>query len=125
MNRSFWMFWVFLLTAAALGETPSSPSKPVADRPIREIFVPFEDLNVILDNDHERVFLTREEYEELIKQAKSKPQKSVPHKVALIAAQYEGELFEGRAQIQGDLTIEVMQEGLFELPLDLAGVGIR
>jgi hypothetical protein len=117
--------WFLLLPVIALGETPSSSPKTAADRPIREIFVPFEDLNVILDNDHQRVFLTREEYEELIKQGKSKLQKPAPHKVALIAAQYQGELLEGRALIRGDLTIEVLQEGLFALPLDLAGVGIR
>lgn len=125
MNRSLWVLFVIALTAAARGEAPSNAAKSIAERPIREIFVPFEDLNVILDNDHQRVFLTRDEYEELIKQAKSKPHKPAPHKVALVAAQYQGELFEGRALIRGKLTIEVMEEGLFELPLDLAGVGIR
>src|SRR5262249_20715561 len=68
---------------------------------------------------------TREEYEELVKAAKSKPQTPAPHKAALIAAQYEGQLADGRALIEGQLTIEVMEEGLFALPLDLAGVGIR
>ena len=70
---------------------------PAADTPIREIYVPFEDLNVILDNDKHRVFLTREEYEELIKQAQAKPQKPAPHKVALVAAEYDGQLEDGRA----------------------------
>ena len=96
-----------------------------ADQPIREIFVPFDDLNVILDSDKQRVFLTRKEYDDLIKQARSQPQSPAPHKVLLSAAEYEGELQEGRALITGQLTIEVLDDGLFALPLELGGVGIR
>ncbi|HZN36503.1 MAG TPA: hypothetical protein VFB80_21890, partial [Pirellulaceae bacterium] len=87
--------------------------------------MPFEDLNVILDNDKHRAFLTREEYEELVKLAKAKPQKPAPTKVALIAAEYDGQLEDGRALITGQLQIEVLEDGLFALPLDLGGVGIR
>src|SRR5262245_54948721 len=88
-----------------------------ADHPIREIFVPFEDLNVILESDKQRVFLTRQEYEDLVKQAKSKPQTPAPHKVVLSSAEYQGELQDGRALITGVLTIEVLEDGLFALPL--------
>src|SRR5262249_11170048 len=81
--------------------------------------------NVILDNDKHRVFLTREEYEELIRQALTKPKKPAPHKVALLAAEYNGQLEDGRVLIAGQLTIDVLEEGLFALPLELGGVGIR
>jgi ATP synthase F0 subunit b len=120
-------FLTVLFVSVAFAQAPNSPAtpKPADDKPVREIYVPFEDLNVILDNDHQRVFLTREEYEELVKAAKSKPQTPAPHKVALIAAQYDGQLEDGRALISGQLTIEVMEDGLFALPLELAGVGIR
>src|SRR5687767_1317223 len=96
-----------------------------SNQPLREIFVPFEDLNVILDSDKQRVFLTRQEYDDLVKRAKSQPQSPAPHKVVLSTAEYEGELQEGRALITGKLTFEVLDEGLFALPLDLGGVGIR
>ncbi|HEX5104699.1 MAG TPA: hypothetical protein VFV87_12850, partial [Pirellulaceae bacterium] len=96
-----------------------------ADQPLREIFVPFEDLNVILESDKQRVFLTRQEYDELIQQAKSKPQTPAPHKVVLTSAEYSGQLEEGRATIRGTLTIDVLDGGLYALPLELGGVGIR
>jgi hypothetical protein len=127
MNRSTWTAAAFaLLFAATALAQPNSAAKPVAaSQPIREIYVPFEDLNVILDNDHHRVFLTREEYEALVEQAKSKPQMPAPHKVVLLAAQYEGQLEDGRALITGQLTIDVLEDGLFALPLEIGGVGIR
>ena len=45
--------------------------------------------------------------------------------MALVSAEYDAALEEGRALITGNLTIEVLDEGLFALPLDLGGVGIR
>jgi len=119
------VFFACLMATTALAQ-PKSAAKPVtAAQPIREIYVPFEDLNVILDNDKHRVFLTREEYEALVEQAKSKPQTPAPHKVVLVTAQYEGQLEDGRALITGELTIDVLEEGLFALPLEIGGVGIR
>jgi hypothetical protein len=123
----------FLFTLIAL-VAPSSlqaqATKPAATSehnplPIREIYVPFEDLNVILESDKHRAFLTRAEYDELVKLAKARPQAPAPHKVTLLAADYEGQLEEGRALITGQLQIEVLEDGLFALPLDLGGVGIR
>lgn len=109
-----------------LGPVWAQESKPAPEQPpIREIYVPFEDLNVILDNDKHRAFLTREEYDELVKLAKAKPQSPAPHKIALVAAEYEGQLEDGRALITGQLQIEVLDDGLFALPLELGGVGIR
>jgi hypothetical protein len=111
------------LTPLASGQEPKAPS---ADEvPLREIFVPFEDLNVILEGPNERVFLTRDEYRKLVDEAKTKPQVDVPHKVLLVSAEYAAVLGEGRALIDGTLEIDVLDEGLFILPLELAGVGIR
>jgi hypothetical protein len=93
--------------------------------PIREIYVPFEDLNVVLDSDKNRVFLTRAEYEELLAHAQAKPAIASPLKTALVSAHYSGRLEVGRAIITGRLTIDVMAPGLQALPLDLGGVGIR
>ena len=92
---------------------------------IREIFVPFEDLNVILESDIRRVFLTRQEYEALIAKAATKPQEKVPLSAAVVAAQYTARLEEGRALIDGTLQIDVLEPDLVAIPLELAGVGIR
>ena len=96
---------------------------PSADK-LREIFVPFEDLNVILESEVKRVFLTREEYEDLIAKAAAKPKVAVPVPAAVVAAQYSAQLEEGRALVSGRLQIEVLGDGLVALPLDLAGVGL-
>ena len=120
VNRSLSLAAALALAIAAIGF-----AQQPAEQPIREIFVPFEDLNVILESQAQRVFLTRQEFDALLEKAKTKPQTNVPHKLALVAAQYEGTLEEGRALVTGNLTIEVLDDGLFALPLDLAGVGIR
>jgi hypothetical protein len=112
-----------MLTPLAFGQESKAPSAD--DVPLREIFVPFEDLNVILEGPNERVFLTRDEYRKLVDEAKTKPQVDVPHKVLLVSAEYAAVLGEGRALIDGTLEIDVLDEGLFILPLELAGVGIR
>ncbi|MDX1945917.1 MAG: hypothetical protein SFU86_11010 [Pirellulaceae bacterium] len=117
---------LFLLLATTTSAPAQSTSpKPQVEEPLREIYVPFEDLNVILESPTQRVFLTRAEYDALVAKARSKPQVHVPHKLALVAAEYDGQLAEGRALLTGKLTIDVLDDGLFALPLDLAGVGIR
>jgi hypothetical protein len=124
MVRSIVRFFTGLIFAVFLGVAESS-AQTTDNSPIREIFVPYEDLNVILNSDKNRIFLTREEYEALIEQAKVKPHTPAPHKVAIVAAEYDGQLEEGRALITGRLTIDVLEDGLFALPLELGGVGIR
>jgi hypothetical protein len=110
--------------AAALFAANAAAQNPTAEK-IREIFVPFEDLNVILDSDTHRVFLTRKEYEELVAKAAARPLTRPPLAAAVIAAQYSGRLEDGRAVIDGTLHIDVLEEGVFALPLELGGVGIR
>ena len=57
------------------------------DKPlVREIFIPFDDLNVILEADVHRVFLSRPQYEELIAKAKVKTAETAP----LAATFYQG-----------------------------------
>ena len=63
-----------LLAASARGDLPAPPepgsnAASADETPQREIFVPFEDLHVILSGDTQRVFVTREEYESLAAKA--------------------------------------------------------
>ena len=55
-------------------------------RNVREIFVPFEDLNVLLEAGPRRVLLSRAEYEELLKQAKKAPESRAPQAAVLVSA---------------------------------------
>ncbi|MBI2477161.1 MAG: hypothetical protein HYV60_00425, partial [Planctomycetia bacterium] len=119
----------FYLLLALVGNTVvSAPLASAAEpniKPIREIFVPFDDLNVLLEGDAERAFLTREEYEDLIARAKQTPIEHAPHQVLLLSADYDTTIQQERAAIRGKLWIEVLEAGLHAIPLELNGVGIR
>lgn len=105
----------------ASAQDPTPAAKPL----VREIFVPFEDLSLILENDMQRVFLTSKEYAELIAKAQHSTEVKAPHAVGVISAAYDGKLEEGRASIEGTLGIELWNDGMQAIPLDLASVGIR
>src|SRR6188474_1529614 len=115
MVSRYFVLLAILLTMPALAQEPT----------IREIFVPFEDLNIILESDNQRVFLSRKEYEELVAKAVSKPDSKAPRSAAVLAATYDGKLEEGRAVIEGTILLEVLNDGIQAIPLDLANVGIR
>lgn len=108
------------LPAARAAEPP-----PEDARPVRELLVPFDDLNVLLEGPTRRVLISREQYEALLEQAKTTPGEPAPRKTAIIAASYEAQLGDERAQITGSLTIDVLEEGLHAIGLDLSRVGLR
>jgi len=108
--------------APAFGQSAPAPAAPTR---VREIFVPFADLNVVLEADIQRVFLTRQEYEALLAKAKQSPLLPPPQAASLLSAEYDAQIEDGRALIQGKLVLEVLDKGLQALPLDLSGVGIR
>ncbi len=98
---------------------------PARERPIREIFVPFEDLDVLLDGDAHRVFLERAEYEDLIAKAKTSPADETPRDWLTLAADYQVVINDGRVTIEATIDLEVFSQGLFAIPLTLNNVGIR
>lgn len=91
----------------------------------RELYVPYEDLNVILEGQPRRVLLSREEYAQLKKAAIAEAEARPGHNAAILAADYRVEVQAGRAAITGELSIEVLVPGIHALALDLAGVGLR
>jgi hypothetical protein len=104
----------------------SAQDKQAPQRPlVREIFVPFDDLNVLLESSPERVFLTRDEYEQLLKEAAQRPDESPPLNVALLGADYDVQIGDGRSAIQATIALEVLAPGLHAVPLDLSGAGLR
>lgn len=109
------IFFILAMAAAAQGD----------EKPIREIFVPFDDLNVLLEGDAQRVFLTRQEYEDLIEKAKQTPVDRAPQNAVTLSADYDTTIQDGRAVITGELRIEVLEAGLHAIPLQINGVGIR
>lgn len=104
---------------------PAAPAKPAGEKPLREIFVPFDDLQVILESDKNRVFLTRQEYEDLLKVVKEKAAKQGPVNVVVLQAAYTGKIDDGRAQITGKIELDVVNDGWQVVPLDVGYVGIQ
>ncbi|NUQ63983.1 MAG: hypothetical protein HUU20_16010, partial [Pirellulales bacterium] len=92
---------------------------------VREIFVPFGDLDALLENQPRRVLLSREEYEDLLKKAKKSPETPAPQEAALVSAQYEVAVEEDRARWNATITVDVFAKGLHAVPLDLSGLGLR
>jgi hypothetical protein len=120
----------FLLVAAAiaaafLASTVPSARAAEAQPLVREIFVPFADLNVLLENQPQRVLLTRDQYEELLKKAKKAPETLAPQPAMVAAADYVGTIQDERAQFTGTLSVDMLEDGLHALPLDVSGVGLR
>ncbi len=124
------LWFLLLFGGAAVSVFPSGlqsarAQEATGETKQREIFVPLEDLNELLKGQTERIFLTREEYQELV--AKARPEREVrpPLETTLLSAEYEIAIAEERAVFQGRLRAEVLTEGIHALPLELSGVGLR
>ncbi len=120
---------VLLSGACMLGVSPSSAQQP-ADGPQpekreRTIFVPFDALPILMTGPNERVFMTREEYEQLQAEAAKQPPTPAPLSCVVLSAAYEGSLEGSLLQIRGEIALEVLQPGLQAIPLPMQGVAIR
>ena len=64
-----------LLGITGLGALATAAEKPKQDAPlpVRELFVPFDDLQPILEGAGRRAFLTRAEYEALLEKRATEP----------------------------------------------------
>ncbi len=91
----------------------------------RYIYVPFDNLSILLDRNSNRVLLTQAEYESLLASAKIREIKQAPLDSAIVSARYTGTIEVGIAQIKGTLIVEPLNEGLIQIPLSLSGVAIR
>lgn len=112
------MFLQVFLSMVAMGFQEASD--------IRELYVPFSDLNLILEADPNRVYLTRKEYEELQAAAEVAPIESTPANVLLKEASYVGKLVAGRLEIEAALVVDVLNDrGPYLLPITIEGFGIR
>ena len=128
MNRLILIIAATIASLISTGETSHSQDKPINKSPQefqRQIYVPFESLDVLLDGNSNRVLLSREEYDALLKSAKTREIKRAPMDSAILSANYTGEISEGVALLKGELVVESLNEGLVQIPLPLSGVAIR
>ena len=128
MNRLILTIAATIACLTSAGETLHSQEKPNNKSHQdfhRQIFVPLENLDVLLDGNSNRVLLSRDEYDALLKSAKTREIKRAPMDSAILSANYTGEISEGVALIKGELVVEALNEGLVQIPLPLTGVAIR
>ncbi|MCA9140665.1 MAG: hypothetical protein KDB00_28025, partial [Planctomycetales bacterium] len=92
---------------------------------VRELYVPFSDLDALLGSNTNRVFMSRQEFENLKAAAEKQPESQGPHAVAVVDADYEATIRDERAIMRGELAIDVRREGVHAVPLGFIGVTVR
>ncbi len=104
------------------GGTPATPR----ELPEREIFVPIDDLRVILLSDVQRVLLTREQYDELAAKVRAAHRTAgVKQPAAVLSAEYAAQVEENRVRITGTLIVSAPDDQWSAVELDLSGVALR
>jgi len=116
---------ILAVVVAAVMACAASAGEPAKPAVVREIFVPFESLNVVLDNQPRRVMLSRKEYDALVEKAKKAPEIHAPASFVLVSADYSATVEKERAVFKGTLVVDVLEDGLHAVPLELSGVGLR
>ena len=111
------------MPAVPAAEPPPAGEPPF--KPVRELYVPFRDLSVLLHGGTERVLLSREEFDELTARAKKEVEVRAPIAALSAAAEYDVAIGEGRALIAGLITVSLAEDRLHAVALDLSGVGLR
>lgn len=120
--------WAGLAGAAAAEEAPPAARPapaPEAAAPVREIRVPFEDLDLLLESGPHHVLLSREEYRKLEQEARKSDAARPPVPALLTAAAYTMEIEQDRALITGTLGVDGLSDGLHALPLEFNGIGLQ
>jgi len=125
MNKSSTLILGAVVAVAAMLFGTRFPSVAAAPPIAREIYVPFEELNVLLEGPVRRVLMTREEYDALLVKAKLNPTEKLPHQASFLSAEYDVRLEDLRAFITAKLTCDVLANSLQALSFDLGQVGIQ
>ena len=115
-----------LLAGAAAGQSPPTPATATkAEEKVRELYIPYDDLNVLLEGGTQRVLLPRKEYADLLEKARKRTETRAPVEAMLVSADYAVTTGQERADITATLVINVLEDGLQPLALDVFGVGLR
>ena len=114
-----------IVLAGLVGGAAAEGRRSAPPPPRREIYVPFDDLSVLLAQHADRVLLSREEYEALRRAAEVTPAVPVPRAVVVAAAEYAAVIEQERAVLTGQLSLDVLAPGLHAVDLDLSDVGLR
>ena len=114
--RKLPLLCLVMLVFAAVARADVQPAPPADADVVRELYVPFDDLNVVLENAPQRVMLSRQQYDELLKLAKARPDDPAPRQAAILSADYDAKGEDGRVVLHGKLLVEVLQAGWHASP---------
>ncbi len=79
--------WVALIGSIGLPQIASAQQNRSTKKPmVREIFVPYTELETLLESQARRVYLTRKEYAELLKEAVKQAPNEPPHAASIVSA---------------------------------------
>ncbi|MCE9545462.1 MAG: hypothetical protein K8T25_08085 [Planctomycetia bacterium] len=117
---------LFLISAILFGAASSvfAGESEVPTRPVREVFVPYADLEPLLRNQPRRMMLSRKEYDDLLAKAHESPAAGPAAKVVLSSADYSGNVEAGQARFLATMTVTVLDDDLLAVALPFSGVGI-
>ena len=110
------------LAGLSLGVAADLSAADKTPPPERTLFVPFEDLPIILGGENQRVFMDRAEYQRLKKLAKKRAPENAPVAAIVTRTAYRVAIDEGLAAVRGTLDIAVEQPGLHAVGLSMAGI---
>lgn len=91
----------------------------------REVLVPFEDLDLLLESGTRRVLMDRDAFDALRARAEAEAEIAPPLQAMLLSAEYQVSVEQERAEIRGLLRVESLHPGTHLIPLPLSGVGLR
>ena len=120
-----WCVTAITLLMTSANGWAQQPSQPGLDKPVRELRVPFDNLDALLGPGTDRVLTTRAEFAALTKAAKIDPAEKLPHEQALIQADYQINLLDGRAVMRGDLVFDLLKDQPQIVALPLQSLGLR
>ena len=117
-------FGRLVLLAYCVGTIPLSFAAE-DKRTIRELYVPFDSLHVLLNEKNHHVVLDREKYEDLLRNTAPKEEvKNPPVTGAIVQSDFESQFRKGTADINGKLTIENLLEETVWTPIRFSAVSI-
>jgi hypothetical protein len=123
-----------LLGALVLfGASPAhAQGKPAADKGPGKVFVPFDSSDPKAATGKKRpkrVFLPREVYEDLMRQAfpeRAQPAPEAPPAPSIVqGVDYQGRLTKAGLRLRATVSVEVLAKGWVEVPLGLTGTGLE
>ncbi|GAB6166585.1 hypothetical protein JCM19992_25850 [Thermostilla marina] len=113
---SFTALVVSVLLAGAVTAQPQE---------VREIYVPYEDLNVLLQQAPRRVLVDREEYARLLKAAKVEDDTDLPPVAgAALSAEHRIQVVDGRVLLRSSIVFEALKDELQAVQFGIDGVGL-